>query len=152
MIDDLFVNHYSLIVNQYMRKHLAIMSKATIEAILSGKKTIETRFSHHKIVPFGAVSKGDLVYLKPPGEEIIGQFKVKKVISYEGLTPTDVQKIYADYGKEIRTGQEEVDDKYFNNKQESSYGTLIFITESERFITSPLKVKKKDLRGWMVLS
>ncbi len=128
------------------------MSKSTIQAILSGQKTIETRFSKHKIVPFGVISRSDLVYLKPPGEEIMGQFKVKKVISYEGLTSEDVQKIFTEYGNEIRTGNREEDKKYFQEKQSSLYGTLIFIAESERFITSPLKVKKKDQRGWMVLN
>ena len=136
---------------EIMRKHLAIMNKLAIEAILSGRKTVETRFSKNKIIPYGAVSIGDLVYMKPPGEDIVGQFKVKKVFYFEGLSPDDVNKIFSDYGKGISVTDKNVDAKYQNDKQESSFGTLIFISESERFITSPIKVKKHDLRGWMVL-
>lgn len=134
-----------------MKKHLAIMNKPTIEAILSGKKTVETRFSLHKIAPFGVISKGDLVYIKPPGEEIIGQFRVKKVFSFDGLCEPDFDDIFIKYGSQIRVGEKEEDNKYQTDKKQSNYGTLIFIGDSERFITSPVKIKKSDQRGWMVL-
>lgn len=121
------------------------MDKATIESILSGVKTIETRFSLHKIVPFGVVGVGDIVYLKPPGEEIVGQFSVKKVIFYEGLTLDDLGYLSHLYQKEIAASED-----YWEKKKEAKFGTLIFISESERFITSPVKIKKSDQRGWMV--
>lgn len=135
-----------------MRKHLAIFKSEIGEAILSGKKTIETRFSKHRIAPYGSVSAGDLVYIKPTGDEIIGQFRVKKVFSYEGLTEGDVEKIFQDYGSKILIGNKEEDEKYVADKKKSSYGTLIFIGDSERFITSPIKIKKSDQRGWVVLT
>ncbi|MFH0937320.1 MAG: hypothetical protein V1808_03430 [Candidatus Daviesbacteria bacterium] len=134
-----------------MRKHLAIMRLSTIEAILSGKKTIETRFSLHRISPFGQIGMGDLVYMKPPGEDIVGQFKVKKVFSYEGLSPQDLEKIFADFGAQIGVGDKKEDQKYQQDKKDSKFGTLIFIGESDRFLTPPVKIKKKDLRGWVVL-
>ena len=134
-----------------MKKHLAIMNKPTIEAILAGKKTIETRFSLHKISPFESVAPGDLVYMKPPGEEIVGQFRVKKVFSFAGLVPEDMENIFKSYGKQIAMGDKVEDDKYKEEKKGCKYGTLIFISESERFIVSPLKVKKSDMRGWMVI-
>lgn len=128
------------------------MNKSTIEAILGGKKTVETRFSQHKIAPFGVVFKGDLVYLKPPGEEVIGQFRVKKVFFFDGLTKEDIDGIFEKFGKQIKMGNKEEDNKYQENKKSSNYGTLIFIGDSERFITSPIKIKKSDQRGWMVLN
>ncbi|KKS70126.1 hypothetical protein A3A14_01550 [Candidatus Daviesbacteria bacterium RIFCSPLOWO2_01_FULL_43_38] len=134
-----------------MHKHLAIMHKSTVDAILGGKKTVETRFSKAKIVPFGAVGVGDIIYMKLPGGDIVGQCRVKKVFSFEGLTPEDVDKIFKDYSKEISAGNKEEDERYKKEKSSSNFGTLIFISESERFITSPIKIKKSDLRGWMVL-
>lgn len=125
-----------------MQKHLAIMNREIIEAILTGKKTIESRFSQKKIAPFDRVFIGDIVYMKPPGREVIGQFRVKKVISYQGITQEDIDKIFADFGQNI--GPWEV-------KGSISYATLIFIGESERFLTAPIKVRKKDQRGWVVL-
>lgn len=134
-----------------MKKHLAIMSRSVIEAILSGHKTIETRFSKHKIAPFGMVSVDDLVFIKPPGEDIIGQFRVKKVFNFEGLTEKDIENIFNEYKERIGWGKMEEEERYFEDKKNSLFGTLIFIGESERLITSPIKFKKRDQRGWVVL-
>lgn len=127
------------------------MSRPVIEAILSGHKTIETRFSKHKIAPFGMVSVDDLVFIKPPGEDIIGQFRVKKVFNFEGLTEKDIENIFNEYKERIGWGKMEEEERYFEDKKNSLFGTLIFIGESERLITSPIKFKKRDQRGWVVL-
>lgn len=134
-----------------MKKHLAILHKSAINAILSGNKLIETRFSDHRIVPFGVINVGDLVFMKEPGRDIIGQFKVKKVFNYEGLTQQDVEKIFTDFGGAISVGDKQEDEAFFTQKKNSHYGTLIFVGESERLITSPVIFKKSDRRGWVVL-
>ena len=126
-----------------MRKHLAIFSDEAVKQILAGEKIVETRFSQKKIPPFGEVSVGDFVYVKPSGKEIVGQFRVEKVISIEGVDATDLKEIEAKYGS---PGQ-----KFFESHKGAKYGTIIFIGNFEQFITSPVKIKKSDLRGWVVL-
>lgn len=127
-------------------KHLAIFKGGGAQNILTGKKTVESRFARSKIAPFGVITCGDLVYIKPSGGQIIGQFRVKKVIFYDGLSMKDLEEIRQKYGKEIAT-----DAAYWKSKFNAKYATLIFIGDSSRFITSPVKPVKKDLRGWMVL-
>lgn len=134
-----------------MRKHLAIFNHQAIVQIFSGKKVIESRFSQRKIAPFGQVSMGDIVYIKPPGEEIVGEFKVKKVVFLEGLEEEDWKFIKRTYGKLMSFGKREADLKYFQDHIKAEYGTIIFISEVEKFLTSPVKISKKDLRGWVVL-
>ncbi len=129
-----------------MQKHLAIFKGNGSQVILEGKKTVESRFSRVKNAPFGVISAGDLVYIKPSGEDIIGQFKVKKVIFYDGLDIGEIGEIKGRYGGEIAAS-----DDYWKAHENSKYGTLIFISQSSRFITSPVKLPKKDLRGWVVL-
>ncbi len=129
-----------------MKRHLAIFKGEAGEWILSGKKTIESRFSRVKNPPFGLISRGDLVYIKPSGKEIIGQFRVKKVIFYDGLSGEDLARIKKEYGRDLA-----VDKTYWSNRSYCRYATLIFIGDSSRFITSPIKIKKTDLRGWVVL-
>lgn len=129
-----------------MTKHLAIFSGNAAELILEGKKTVESRFSKFKIAPFGMISVGDLVYIKPSGEDIIGQFRVKKVIFYDGLDLSDLSNFRRRYGRKLAVGKD-----YWQQKKDSRYGTLIFIGEVDPFITSPIKFLKKDLRGWVVL-
>ncbi len=127
-------------------KHLAIFKGEGAEKILSGKKTVESRFSKRKDPPYGAISAGDLVYIKPSGKDIIGQFRVKKVIFFDGLEIADIGEIREKYGKELA-----IDESYWKGKEEARYATLIFIAASSRFLTSPVNIPKKDLRGWVVL-
>lgn len=127
-------------------KHLAIFTKGVGEKILSGEKTIESRFSRKKNPPFGVISSGDLVYIKPSGEDIIGQFRVQKVFFFDGLTQNDLNDLQKRYDNQLAT-----DKNYWESKKNAKFGTLIFIGNSSRFITSPVKFPKKDLRGWVVL-
>ncbi len=122
-----------------MKKHLAIFSKEEIEEIFSGEKTFDSRFSKKRISPFGMIGAKDIVYIKPPGQDIVGQFRVKKVISIEGLEESDWEMLE----KKFKISKEK--------KQNLKFLTLIFLTEVEQFITSPIKITKKDLRGWAVL-
>lgn len=134
-----------------MTKHLAIFTKDVTEQIFLGKKTIETRFSLKKIAPFGQIRVGDIVYIKPSGEDIQGQFEVKKVIFFEGLDQNDWQLIKNNYGKDLSLGSPKKDEEFFKLKNVSMFGTIIFIDKVEKFLTSPVKIEKKDNRGWMVL-
>ena len=127
-------------------KHLAIFKGDGAEKILTGKKNIESRFAKSKLAPFGVISSGDLVYIKTSGGEIIGQFRVKKVIFFDGLDLDDLGEIKKKYGKQLA-----VDELYWKGKEIAKYGTLIFIGEVNTFITSPIKYPKRDLRGWVVL-
>src|SRR3989338_6120854 len=123
-------------------KHLAIFKGQGAEKILSGEKTIESRFASRRIAPFGLISSGDLVYIKPSGGEIIGQFRVKKVITFDGLDIKDIQEIKERFGKGLS-----VDESYWQGKEDCRFGTIVFIGTSSRFLTSPIKLVKKDLRG-----
>lgn len=129
-----------------MKKHLAIFKAGGGDLILNGEKTIESRFSKGKISPFGVIGSGDLVYIKPSGKDIIGQFRVKKVIFFENLDLSDLNDLKERYGKEIT-----MDESYWKSKEKAKVATLIFIGQTERFLTAPIKFSKKDLRGWMVL-
>ncbi len=132
-------------------KHIAILSDSAIKQIFSGKKTIETRFSQKRIIPYGTVNIGDLVYLKPPGKDLVGQFIVKKVIYIEGLEASDWDNIKKAYGKKLTLGSLEQDDKFFKIHENAKFATIIFISNVEQFIVSPIKFTKKDLRGWVIL-
>lgn len=134
-----------------MRKHLAIFSKEVLQELYQGKKTIETRFSKKKLPPYGEVGVGDIVYIKPSGEDINGQFIVKKVIFIEGLELKDWQFLQKYYGNKLSLGTSQNEQDFFKNNNDKGFATLIFISNIEQFITSPIKIEKKDKRGWVVL-
>src|SRR5206468_594901 len=99
-----------------MRKHLGIFSKEHIKEIFDGKLLIDLRFSQKRIPPFGLIARGDLVYIKQSGGDVIGQFKVKKVISFDGLDFNDWEII-------IKLGTKKI------KKNSAKYLTLIYMTE-----------------------
>lgn len=134
-----------------MKKHLAIFSAGFAELVLAGKKTIDTRFSLKRIPPFGRVSPGDVVYIKPVGRDIRGRFLVKKVIYFEGLDDGDLSLIDRLYGGRILPGAGEERSKFFERNASKNFASLIFIDRVEQFLTAPVKVDKKDRRGWVVL-
>src|SRR3990167_10459631 len=129
-----------------MRKHLAIFKGDLAEKILSGEKTIESRFSKAKLSPFGVIGAGDLVYIKPTGKDIIGQFRVKKVYFFDGLETGDIKWIKEAFGEGIAA-----DEEFWRVHKGAKYFSIIFIGPTTRFMTSPVKFEKRDLRGWVVI-
>jgi len=67
------------------------------------------------------------------------------------LEASDWDNIKKVYGKKLSLGSLEEDDKFFKIHQNAKYATIIFISNVEQFITSPIKFTKKDLRGWVIL-
>jgi hypothetical protein len=118
-------------------KHIVKFTKDEAEKILDGQLEVLGRFSKSKINPFSVVSTGDLVYIRINREEVIGQFRVKKVIFFDGLDNMDIKEIKEKYQQDLI-------------EKDSKFGTLIFIGSSNRFLTSPIKLPKKNLKAWMV--
>lgn len=49
-------------INQTL--HLGVFTEPCLTYMLEGKKTIESRFSKHKIAPFYQIKKEDIVFIK----------------------------------------------------------------------------------------
>lgn len=135
-----------------MHKHLAIFHPDAIKQLFAGKKTIESRFSQKRIAPFSLVGVRDVVYIKPPGQEVVGQFRVKKVLFWEGIDANDWELIKREFLKGLGFTSKQQAEEYFQKRQQANFATIIVISNVEQFIAAPIKVVKKDLRGWMVLS
>lgn len=139
------VDGRQLTISAKMAKHLAILDKEAAEVIFDGRKKVEARFSQIKIPPFGKVSSGDVVLMKLPGEKIVGQFLVGKVIYFDHPTTVDIEEIKKKYAKALA-----LPNSFWLDHEKINYITLMFIKTVTKFIIEP-QVKKKDLRGWVVL-
>ena len=129
-----------------MKQHIGIFVGDAIEKILSGRKTIESRFSLAKILPYGSVFKDDIILLKKTGGDIVGQVIVDNVLYYDDLTPTLVSSLKDKYQDQISA-----DENYWARKSKSRFGTLIFLKSPKRYVL-PLKFKKHDRRPWLIYS
>lgn len=126
-------------------KHIAIFKGIFFDFVLSGKKTIESRWSNKKIAPFNKVSVGDTILIKKTGCNVVASAKVKGV-KYYNLTPALVEQIKLKYGKEICIDYFDDWEKYKNKK----YCTLIWIEDVKKI--NELKVQKSHGAGWIVLN
>lgn len=77
--------------------HIAIMKKSwgMVPKILSGEKTIESRWYKTRRAPWGKIFAGDTVYFKNSGEPVTVRATVEKVEQIEidsGLRRNDIPK------------------------------------------------------------
>ncbi len=126
-------------------EHLAIMSKGYIEKILSGEKSIESRFSVNRISPFGKIKAGEKVYLKETGKPVSASFEVESVLFFSDLDKGKITEIRAKYGNQICAEED-----FWQIKQQARYATLIFVKNPKR--VKPFKVEKSNRSAFMSVS
>lgn len=132
--------------------HVAILSKKNkiLEKILSGKKTIESRWYESKRAPWGRIKEGDIIYFKESGEPVTVCAQVKKVEEFL-LTPHAVLKIITRYIKELGGSHDGIVSwhKEIKNKK---YGILIHIKDVKQI--KPFQINKKGfgtMAAWISL-
>ena len=105
-----------------MARHLAVFAPEAIEKIFSGVKKVEGRFSQVRIPPFGKVSAGDTVLIKKPGEKIVGQFLVDRVVYFDHPTKEEIEQVKRKYGSGMALPK-----IFWLDKEKINYITLMFI-------------------------
>lgn len=125
--------------------HLAIFREPFLEYILEGKKTIETRFSMNRCAPYKKVKAGDLIFLKKSGGPVVGICRVNTTWDYI-LTPESWKEIKVEYAKAICAENPE----FWEKRKSANFATLIMIDSVKEI--EPIDYKKRDRRGWVVLS
>ncbi len=126
-------------------KHIVILRQPFFDMVLSGEKTIESRWSMNKIAPYNKVKAGDIIHLKETGKDVTATAKVRRVKYYE-LTPEKVEDIRTKYGKEIGTYKFEDWQSILQKK----YCTLIWLENVKR--VEPIKVPRSNGAGWLVVN
>lgn len=126
-------------------EHIAILShKTVLEKILAGQKTIETRFSRLKSLPFGQVQAGDVIYFKLSGGLVLARAVVARVEEFDDLTPSRIQELARRYEKELAISED-----FLARKLESKYASLIFLEKVEA--CEPWQYKQGGRAGWIIL-
>src|SRR5689334_4134014 len=60
----------NVLAGQHPGTHLAVMTGHYLDRLLDGTKTIESRFTRHRVAPFEQVASGDVIFFKPAGGPI----------------------------------------------------------------------------------
>src|SRR4051812_44681106 len=129
-----------------MTSHIAILShKSVLDKILSGEKTIESRFSRVKSVPFGQIAAGDFVYFKLSGGPVMGYATIARVGEDDNLTPRQIDDLARRYHQELALSED-----FLVRKMESKFASLLFLQGVEA--SEPWNYKQEGRSGWIVLS
>ncbi len=124
--------------------HLAVLVEPYLAYILDGKKTVESRFSMHRIPPYGRVHEDDVILLKKSGGPIVGLCLISDVWYYS-LDPESWQEIRSEF-TEMLCAQ---DPDFWSQRKRAGFATLMRIRHVFRI--PPVNFIKRDRRGWVVL-
>lgn len=150
MYDEIFNNLEKQLpiheINELRSKaiHLGIFSEPYLTYMLEGKKTIESRFSKNKIMPYNQITKDDVVIVKQSSGDILGYFTIKDVLFFD-LNTTSIEEIKSKYNKQLC-----VDETFWINKKNSNYATLIIINKLIKL--EPFHINKKGMQTWIKLT
>jgi len=134
-------------------EHVAIMRKSwgLLPKILTGEKTIESRWYKNKYAPWDKIKQGDIVYFKNSGEPVTTKAQVSKVIQYSDLTPAKVRWTLQKYGLKDGLGIDELD-KYYRRFKDRKYCILVFLENSKEI--KPFDINKTgygNMAAWIVV-
>ena len=125
--------------------HLVILKKPYLDAILDGRKLVESRFSKIRGAAFGRVFVGDRLFLKVVSGAVCGTARVAAVENFAGLTPKRMVEIRQEYNSRILGP-----DEYWRSKRDSKFGFLAWLEDSRRI--EPVRISKNDWRAWGILT
>lgn len=117
--------------------HLAILTKGKLlEKILSGKKTIESRWYKHRKTPYMNIKQGDIIYFKESGEPVTAKADVKKALFFDNLDEDQIRDIIRKYGNKLC-----IDYSWVNMLKGKNFCTLIFLGNASK--VKPFNINKK---------
>lgn len=125
--------------------HLGIFIEPYLGAILEGKKTIESRFSINRIVPYESAKDGDILLLKKSGGPICGIALITSTWYYQ-LDKNNLNEIKDLYKDRLFIKN----DEFWESKSEACYASLLQIENAIE--VEPLEIIKRDRRGWVILN
>jgi len=125
--------------------HLVILKKPYLEAILEGRKRVESRFAKTRRAYVGRVLPGDKLFLKESSGPVCAVATVAAVKNFEDLTPKKMSLLKQQYNRYIGGG-----DKYWQSKANCKFGVLVWLKNVKPI--EPVRIRKKDWRAWVVLT
>ncbi len=112
--------------------HLAVIHPTYARLILDGRKTIESRLSRVRCIPYNSVAPGERIYFLARRADLVVTAIVDNVVSLADLTPRDVSRLRRNFNVHIAA-----DAGYWRDKRDSRYATLIWLRQPKRALYAP---------------
>ena len=123
--------------------HLAVFSEPFLTMVLSGEKTIESRFSRNRCAPYGEIGDGDIILVKEVSGPICGIALARRIWCYD-LVAEPIERIRHRFGAGIRA-----DEEFWASRADAHYATLIELDAAASI--AKVNCDKRDRRGWVAL-
>ncbi len=109
-------------------QHIAIMQKSwgLTDKILSGEKSIESRWYQKKYKPWDNIKSGEIIYFKDSGGPAKIKAEASRVMQFSDLTPKKVKEILDKYGRNDGIEKEKIPE-FFERFKNKKYCILIFL-------------------------
>ncbi len=128
-----------------MTHHLVILEKVYLQHILRGRKSAECRLSRTRRPPFGLVKRGDTLWLKQSGGQVVATARVRRVSFVHPLRAADLARLLKLWGDSLRANQ-----SFFKKHEHARYATLIELGRVRTI--EPFDILKSDRHAWVVLA
>jgi ASCH domain len=125
--------------------HIVIMREPYLTRVLSGEKTVESRFLRVRAAPFDRVAPGDRLLLKRVGGPIVATATAGVVRQFADLNRERALALLAQFRDQLR-----LEDDFLPRVQLTRYAVLIWLADVQPLAT-PRPYAKRDRRGWVVL-
>ena len=133
-------------------EHIAILNKKRklLEKIISGEKTIESRWYKAKVTPWDRITAGETVYFKDSGEPVNVKATVSEVSQFY-LPSVDVPELVDKYAWEICFNTSDRD-KLVSWCAQRKYCILIRLKDVQQI--APFEINKQGfglMAAWMTV-
>ncbi len=130
-------------------EHLAILSKQSklLAKILSGEKTIESRWYKFKKTPYENIAVGEVIYFKESGELVTARAIVSKVLFFDNLNEHKIRNLLEEYGARLGVSL-----SYAEKVKDKNFCTLVFLENVEEI--EPFEINKKGyglMAAWITI-
>jgi len=134
--------------------HLAIMKKSwgLTEKVLSGKKTIESRWYKTKRSPWNRIKPKDTIYFKDSAGPVTVKARVVKVLQFDNLNSLKREQILAKYNK-ADLGTSEIMPEIRRYVSGKNYCILVFFDTVKQI--EPFKIDKTGfgaMSAWITVN
>jgi len=125
--------------------HLVILKKPYLDAILDGRKPVESRLWKTRRYAFGRVMPGDKLFLKISSGPVCAVATAATVKNFENLTPEQIIEIKQQYNHLVGGA-----DEHWQSRADCKFGFLVWLKDVRAI--EPVRIHKKDWRAWVVLT
>ena len=128
-------------------EHIAILKPQwkLMDKIISGRKTVESRWYMTKRAPWGRIKAGETVYFKE-GRHVSAKAAVSDVLQLE-VDNKKIKELLEKYHEKL--GIENID-SVFSRRKNKKYCILVFLSDAQKI--EPFKISKKgfgNMSAWI---